>query len=81
MSKYRKIKDYDATIVDPEEAPFALACCDCGLVHYIKLEITEDSKVVIAFKSDKRITAQLRRHNYGDLQRGKSSMYRMERRE
>lgn len=78
MIKYPKLKDYAATTVDVQrEELLELACCDCGLVHFIKLGIVEDGKVMIAFKSNKRATAQLRRHSYGDLQQGKSKTYKM----
>lgn len=77
MDKYRKLNDYDATTINPEEGTLALACCDCGLVHHIKLEIAPNGKVVMALKSDKRATAQLRRYGYGDLQQGKNKLYKL----
>ena len=78
MDKYPKIKDYAATMVNSQKGELLeLACCDCGLVHFIKLDVTDDSRVQIAFKKNRRATAQLRRHNYGDLQQGKNKMYKM----
>lgn len=74
--KYPKLKDYAATIIDTSKNELLeLACCDCSLVHFIKLDIIGGVKVQIAFKKNKRATAQLRRHNYGDLQQGKNRKY------
>jgi len=69
-SKYRKYHDGDFQIIDTKGDLLKLACCDCGLVHYIGITIVDDSLVKLQFVSDKRATAQLRRHKYGSLQQG-----------
>ena len=68
VGKYRKYHDGDFQIIDTKGDLLKLACCDCGLVHFIGITIIDDSLVKLQFASDKRATAQLRRHKYGSLQ-------------
>ena len=45
-----------------------LSCCDCGLVHKIYYSTNEEDKLILYFERAERATAQLRRHNHGQLQ-------------
>ena len=77
MSKYQKYKDGDSRIIDTKNETLKLACCDCGLVHYIGIAIIDGHSVKLQFVKDKQATAQLRRHDYGSLQRDKSRKYKL----
>lgn len=75
--KYPKIKvGGEGYIFDPQETTLKIACCDCGLVHYYAFEII-DNKIKLQVFSDKRATAQLRRHKYGKLQHCSKAKYEM----
>jgi hypothetical protein len=39
-----------------------LACCHCGLIHLVRLRVTEDGRIEMQLTIDKRATAQRRRH-------------------
>jgi len=67
-TKYPKMRDYDSQVMDSKGDVLKLACCDCGLVHYVGVTIMDDSLVKLQFLQDKRATGQLRRHGYGRLQ-------------
>ena len=67
--KYKKLEDGMGFTFDSEEVTLKIACCDCGLVHYIGITVLEDKNVSVGFKRDRRATGQLRRHNYGNLSR------------
>ena len=67
MTLYEKLKDSMGFTFNPEEETLKIACCDCGLVHYIGITVLEDKTVSIGFKQDKRATGQLRRYEYGNL--------------
>ena len=75
--KRRKLEDYEEIILKYKEEVLSVACCDCGLVHKMGFHIYRGGVLGIAHLRDNRATAQLRRHKYGDLQKGKSK-YRME---
>ena len=77
MAMYRKYRDGDFQIIDTKGDLLKLACCDCGLVHYIGITIVDDSLVKLQFAQDKQATAQLRRHKYGFLQQGGVGKYRV----
>jgi len=71
MSKYPK---------QPQIQPngtVKFACCDCGLVHIAGVNVSHNGAVHLAFVRDERATAQLRRHNFGDLQKRKSKRYKL----
>lgn len=70
MAKYRRYHDGEFQIIDTKGDLLKLACCDCGLVHYIGITIIDDSLVKLQFVQDKQSTAQLRRYKYGFLQQG-----------
>jgi len=69
MSKYHRYHDGESQIIDTKGELLKLACCDCGLVHYVAVTIIDDSLVKLQFVQDKRATGQLRRHKWGNLQR------------
>ena len=70
--KYTEIEDYGPLPMPDEETSILMACCDCGLVHWYALaEHKETNEHVILVIRDNRRTAQLRRHEYGELHRGK----------
>lgn len=52
---------------NPNEVTLKMACCDCGLVHYMGITVTKNGDVSVGFKRDRRATGQLRRNNYGNL--------------
>lgn len=55
-----------------------LACCDCGMVHFIDLQLTNKERFFkLRFWRDNRATAQLRRHNYGNLQNEVDAGYKI----
>ena len=76
MSKYRKLEDYEGVEVKKGYI-FRFACCDCGLVHDMAIADEKNKKHGLAFKRNKRATAQLRRLKYGYLQQEGSPKYRM----
>jgi len=39
---------------------YALACCDCGLVHVISVRLTKSRRVYLAAERDDRETASVR---------------------
>ena len=68
---YGKQKDPATFIINPEKETLKLACCDCGLTHFIGITYVEGTnKVAVTYKRDRRATGQLRRHKYGFLQQG-----------
>jgi hypothetical protein len=78
MTKYEKFNDCEGPLLADGEI-FRFACCDCGLVHSM-VAVKEDGGIGLAFKREKRHTAQLRRHGYGHLQQqgvGKHKMVRV----
>ena len=75
--KYPKYYDGDCQIIDTKGEILKLACCDCGLAHYIGITVMDDSLVKLQFVKDKRATAQLRRHKYGFLQQDRAPKYNM----
>jgi len=78
--RYPKLGNGSAVTMNPKTDLWDVACCDCGLIHCIKVRIISDTEVTITFKERKRATAQLRRHNWGSLQQGKNKKYEMLRR-
>lgn len=70
MTKYIKRKDYEEFLLNYKNHDILrLACCDCGLVHSFAFHKYRSGMLGIAARREKRATAQLRRHEYGDLQR------------
>lgn len=69
MSSYPKAKIGEKVKVNTKEQIISLACCDCGLVHRMDIEVdpNEEGVVYILAPRDERATAQLRRHGYGYL--------------
>ena len=65
--KYRKLEDGMGFTFNSDEVTLKMACCDCGLVHYMGITVLENKNVSVGFKRDKRATGQLRRNNYGNL--------------
>ncbi|KKL19779.1 hypothetical protein LCGC14_2462020 [marine sediment metagenome] len=53
--------------IKPKHKGYKLACCDCGLVHYMGITVLDNKDVSVGFKRDRRATGQLRRNNYGNL--------------
>lgn len=80
MTKYHKYKDGDSQIINAENETLKLACCDCGLVHYIGITVVGNSLVKLQFVKDRRATAQLRRNNYGLLQYRQDKKYKLSKR-
>lgn len=71
MSKYTRLDSYDEFEMPDEETTIFNACCDCGMVHmYVLAEEIETGRRCVIVIRDERRTAQLRRHEYGDLHNG-----------
>lgn len=41
---------------------FYMACCDCHLVHRVRVAINVDGKIIVRQWRENRITGQMRRH-------------------
>ncbi|KKM99571.1 hypothetical protein LCGC14_1146550 [marine sediment metagenome] len=67
--KYDKLEDGNGFTFDSDKVTLKMACCDCGLVHYMGITVLEGTNVSVGFKRDRRATSQLRRNNYGNLSR------------
>ena len=68
---YKKELDPATFVIDPEKETLKLACCDCGLTHFIHIKyVRGTNKLSVTFQQDRRATGQLRRHGYGFLQQG-----------
>lgn len=69
MSSYPKAKVGQKVKINTEKEILRLACCDCGLVHQMDIEIdqNENGVVYIVAPRNERATAQLRRYKYGFL--------------
>jgi hypothetical protein len=53
---------YDGVPFDePLDRYFPLACCHCGLVHMVKVELADASNVRLTFKQNAAATKRLRR--------------------
>ena len=82
---YPKLKDYEGFEFDSKDQIIRFACCDCGLIHDMKIAVIGKRgfelvrRVEIAFKRFNRGTAQLRRHQYGTLQQQAINGWRMRR--
>jgi hypothetical protein len=71
VSKYEHIADYGEFELPTEDEVIFFACCDCGLVHtFVLAEEKRTGRESILIIRDNRRTAQLRRHEFGDLHRG-----------
>lgn len=68
MTQYSKLDDDVGQLIDPKEHTLRFACCDCGLVHDLFIEVQEDGKVALFFRRNNRSTGQLRVRGYGNLQ-------------
>lgn len=66
---YEKMDNGDGVSLRRGRDILKFACCDCGMVHFIKVQLTKKEKYFwVRFWRDDRATGQLRRHKYGDLQ-------------
>ena len=82
MARYPKLKNYEGFDIDPKETIIRFACCDCGLVHDMRVEIVSKKRVrrvQLTYRRCNRGTAQLRRHNFGNLQTKSIGRWRMRR--
>ena len=85
MSRYPKMKGDEAFKFDSKDTFVRFACCDCGLIHDMKVAVIGKQgielgqRVEVAFKRFNRGTAQLRRHRYGNLQQRPVNGWRMRR--
>ena len=84
MARYPKLKNYEGFEINPEKETIRFACCDCGLVHDMGVAIVGNraiggQKVQLTYRRCNRGTAQLRRHNFGNLQQKSVGRWRMRR--
>ena len=77
MSKYPLVKDGESFDLDVDKQSLRLACCSCGHVHIIYVERKEEGKCEVILNTDRRGTAQLRRHFFGDLQKVNNTKWGM----
>jgi hypothetical protein len=68
MTKYPKLKEGSSFRVDLNKEDLFFACCDCGKVHHWQFHKISDGVYDFALFTERRATAQLRRHKYGTLQ-------------
>ncbi len=73
--KYEKLNDGDSFRLNLDDTDLRFACCDCGNVHIFQFHHIENNVWDFTIFSQRRSTAQLRRHKYGDLQKKKSKDY------
>ena len=78
--EYEQIKDGGA-FVYISGAEGCLMCCDCGLVHRVRLFIADDTARLIAVEMtrDARKTAAARNRGEGGLQRGENRQWELRR--
>ena len=77
--KYEKLNDGDAFRLNLNDTDLRFACCDCGNVHIFQFSHIIDNIWDFIMFSQRRSTAQLRKHNYGYLQSGKDKKYILKR--
>jgi len=56
---------------------FYLACCDCGLVHNVKISMMKNGKIKFVIDRDDRRTAQIRRYGKTELQKNDDEMWKI----
>jgi len=66
---YPEITDGGKFNVDIDNEYLRFACCSCGHVHIFVIDREEKGKCKVTLDSDRKGTAQLRRHNFGSLQK------------
>lgn len=73
MNEYIDFQPDTAYTIDPKETWIRLACCDCGLVHDIIIEVLPDKKVCFTLEvneeATKKAKKELEKREEGD--RGK----------
>ena len=45
---------------------YRFACCDCGLVHDLEFDLSDDNKLIFRARRNNRATGQIRRHKGKD---------------
>jgi len=75
MGYYRKKKVNDFVVISDAD-PMRFACCDCGMVHTMVF-VHNHLNVIVHMWSERRRTAQLRRHRYGNLQQRAIGRWKM----
>jgi hypothetical protein len=58
--RYRETPDGSA-IRMPQKMRKAIACCDCGLVHWMRVRVSPTGRVYLIAMRDDRETARVRR--------------------
>ena len=77
MTIYDRLNDGELVTIDTKDEFWRFACCDCGLVHDMCIEIDKPGQVTMFLFRHGRATAQLRRHHFGLLQNGHAKKWRM----
>ncbi len=78
--RFSSIQAGEKLVLEAKNGITHLCCCDCGLVHKVKVTPLNDGGISLQFYRDNRSTAQIRRHGELELMRGNISKYKMERR-
>lgn len=58
--RYRKRKDGELVVIDPEREIMRISCCDCGLVHDVEFRVKK-KKVEMVFWRNRRSTTLRRK--------------------
>lgn len=76
MKRYHKLEDGEVRLLKahtPGIVDHKLACCDCGLVHKMRLEMRGKDAIELTAWRDKRATAAKRRARARMLSRSGSA--------
>lgn len=79
MSRYPRMKSGDKVFIRRGKEYFKVACCDCGLIHLMDVQLNRKKQFVLRFWRDSRSTAQIRRYNFGNLQQDRDTSWEMAR--
>jgi len=79
MAKYHSLEDDQYLRIKPDDIIY-IACCDCCLVHdwQFGIEVDPDTEAIYitaTCERNERRTAQLRRHENGELQEPNESKW------
>ena len=66
-TKYRKRESGEPWVFNPQKKVWRIACCDCGLVHLVRVKVSHRQNVTLYFWREQGCTGQLRRHGYGAI--------------
>lgn len=62
-AEYEQLWNDEEFVIDQRKERLFVACCECGLVHEIKIKVKKDNKLGIIINRDDRKTKSFRRQN------------------